>query len=510
MAAKSKPAFHWLIPAIVAVFLFLTAVYSKPFRYSAVDLGLLALLYGLLALVIYLPALIAVPWGRLPAFVGALTTAFILALHYREQTRPSGTAESLDKPEVLAAFALGWVAVAVLYYFATRVLCPPDIGRRSGIMLIGVMPLLFGVLTVSYYASNTFRWHLLRHNTLLGAASYHLFADDTASVRDAMWEENEAMSPVPTSDAGGAPARSGESLDSEVPAVDESAAAQASNSAANIVFVLVDTLRTDALAAYGGNAELMPFLNSYAERSFVFTDVKANSSWTFPSMASFFTGLLPEEHGAVWGSSLGEDKWTLAEAMAARGYRTAAFVSNGVAVREDRGMSQGFEEFHQLGTRGAMYPRADEMNDAAFEWLQEHPTDDSARQPVFLYVHYLDPHTPYLAAGVVDPASHDEAMDAYDTELRYLDEQLRRLVEGLEAQLDGHTHLFLVSDHGEEFGEHGERGHGRATSTTSSREGTSSICSRCLQPPRMRTSRHGRVPTRGAKDTPRPTTPTGR
>jgi len=124
-------------------------------------------------------------------------------------------------------------------------------------------------------------------------------------------------------------------------------------------------------------------------------------------------------------------------------------------------MSQGFEEFHQLGTRGAMYPRADEINDAVFEWLQRQRADAAAREPIFLYVHYLDPHVPYLAAGVVDPASHDEAKAAYDTELRYLDDQLRRLVEGLEARLDAPTYTFMVSDHGEEFGEHGERGHGR-------------------------------------------------
>ena len=424
--------------------MFLVAVFSKPFVYSAAHLAMLAALYLLLGLALYGPTAIAARGGRVAALIGSLGLAFVVVLHNREQTRPSGTAESLDKMPVLVAFLATCVVVALLYLLAIRTLGTGDDWRRLAFASLAATLAFFVLLASFYYGSNTFRWHLLRHNTMLGALSYHLFAADTTTVRAALWAEGVATGdPGPSSVA-----------DPEVVTMSETAP--------NIVFVLADTLRTDAMAAYGGNPELMPFVNRLAARALVFTDVKVNSSWTFPSVASFFTGLLPEEHGAVWGSSLSPDHVTLAEALAAHGFRTAAFVSNGVAVREDRGMGQGFEEFHQLGVSGSSYPPAEQINDAVFDWLPPAPEPGIDRRPVFLYVHYLDPHVPYVSAGGVDPASHSAAIGGYESDLRYLDVHIRELVATVEERLEGSTFIFFVSDHGEEFGEHGERGHGRA------------------------------------------------
>ena len=434
---------HWLIPVALGTFLFFTAVFSKPFAYGALHLAMLAILYLLFGWVLYGPTAIAARGGPLAALIGSIAVAFVLVLHYREQTRPSGTAESLDKPAVLAAFLVTCVVVAAVYFFVIRALSAGDHWRRAAVSSLVAVLIFLVSLAVFYRSSNTFRWHLLRHNTMLGALSYHLFAEDTTSVREALWAEGTgAEEAVPPSGANAG----SETMSSTAP---------------NLVFVLVDTLRADAMAAYGGDPELMPFVNSLAEKSLVFADVKANSSWTFPSMASFFTGLLPEEHGAVWGSSLSAEKWTVAEAMASRGFRTVAFLSNGVAMREDRGMGQGFEEFYQLGVTGSRYPPAEQINEAVFDWLQRAAEPGTARQPVFLYVHYLDPHVPYLAVGGVDPASHREAVDAYESDLRYLDGHLSALIEAVEGRLEGPTFVFFVADHGEEFGEHGERGHGR-------------------------------------------------
>lgn len=445
MSEVPRSVSYWLVPVALGTFLFLAAVFSKPFAYTALHLVMLAVLYLLVGLVLYGITAIIARGGPAAALIGSIGVAFVLVLHYREQTRPSGTAESLDKLPVLAAFLVTCAVVAAVYFFVIRALSAGIQGRLAAVSSLVAALIFLLSLAAFYHSSNTFRWHLLRHNTMLGALSYHLFADDTTSVREALWAAGAAAGTEKAVPAGAA----------------SPAPEKASSAAPNLVFILVDTLRIDAMAAYGGDPELMPFVNSLAARSLVFADVKANSSWTFPSMASFFTGLLPEEHGAVWGSSLSAEKWTIAEAMASRGFRTVAFLSNGVAMREDRGMGQGFEEFYQLGVTGSRYPPAEQINEAVFDWLHGAAEPGIARQPVFLYVHYLDPHVPYLSAGGVDPASHREATDAYESDLRYLDGHLEALIDAVEGRFEGPTFFFFVADHGEEFGEHGERGHGR-------------------------------------------------
>ena len=92
---------------------------------------------------------------------------------------------------------------------------------------------------------------------------------------------------------------------------------------------MLDTLRADALAAYGGDSGWMPALNRLADQGLVFTNLLANASWTRPSVASFFTGLAPEEHGAAgWSFSISPGVVTMAEVFKRRGYDTAAFVAN--------------------------------------------------------------------------------------------------------------------------------------------------------------------------------------
>jgi arylsulfatase A-like enzyme len=481
-SGSPSPGLHWFLPMIVWALLLVIAVFSKPFDYGAMHLLMLAELYVLLALLVHLAALLALRGGRLAGLVAAAGVGLVLALHLREQTRPSGTAESLDKPEVLASFVAVWAAATLLYFAALWWLRPRPEQPPAAVLLLFAVPFFLGAMMLSYYGSNTFRWHLLRHNVLLGALAHHLFAEDTATVRAALWER-DATSSVPPREPPAPLA--GEALQPE----------PGGASQPDIVFVLIDTLRADALAATGGAGGLMPFVDGLASESLVFTDVKVNASWTFPSMASFFTGLLPEEHGAVWHSTLGEDQLTIAEVMAARGYRTAAFVANGAWMRAERGMAQGFDLFHQLGTGGAAYPPAEHVNAAVFDWLDgatvrpdapgAGPPDGEASageaglaersaaettsptgrpaadRPLFLYVHYMDPHVPYLSAGIVDPAAHDEARAGHESELRYLDGHIAGLLEGLAQRRAGAAWTLITADHGEEFGEHGERGHGR-------------------------------------------------
>ena len=219
----------------------------------------------------------------------------------------------------------------------------------------------------------------------------------------------------------------------------------------HVIFVLLDTLRADALAGLGGPANLMPAMNDWAERSTLFTDLHTNASWTRASCASIFTGLLPEEHGAArFHERLSEAWTTLPERMQELGYQTAAFIANWVQVGRETGFAQGFEaaDFHELASgdeilaqagedapevevRGA-YARAEVVNRSALEWLAS-PARDPYK-PLFLYLHYLDPHSPYLEppepGTLSDPKQRKHGL--YRQQLRYLDRQLADLFRALD------------------------------------------------------------------------------
>ena len=229
-------------------------------------------------------------------------------------------------------------------------------------------------------------------------------------------------------------------------------------SSPDLVLVVVDTLRADALADYGGDPEWMPHLNAMAARAAVFSDVTANAPWTSPSVASLLTGLLPEQHGLLeLGDRLAPGNRTLAEVLAGDGYETAAFVAN-AAVDGSLGFDQGFQVYRELRCDGA-YVRADGLREAALGWLDAR-RDASA--PLFLYLHFMDPHTPYEsgdAPGFWQPEHH---RPAYLRELTFLDTELARLLPALRRRLGADTAVLVTSDHGEAFGEHGGYGHGHA------------------------------------------------
>ena len=119
MAPIRKPALHWLMPAAAGVYLFLTAVLSTPSRYSLPHAAMLAALYGLLALAMYLGTQLATRWGHAAGLVFSAGAAFFLTLHLREQTRPGGVTSSLNELPVLVSFVGVCLVVCLLYYLAT-------------------------------------------------------------------------------------------------------------------------------------------------------------------------------------------------------------------------------------------------------------------------------------------------------------------------------------------------------------------------------------------------------
>jgi len=263
----------------------------------------------------------------------------------------------------------------------------------------------------------------------------------------------------------------------------------------NVVLVLIDTLRADAVRP-GDPDSPMPFLSDLATRSVYYERAHSPSSWTLPSMGTLFLAKYPSQHRM--GSGGWEDILppgaTLAQVLRNGGYVTAARIAHPFLRRAKVG--RGFDDFEMVSGRGSKKKgMAELLTDAALAWLD---ASDRSKFPFFLYLHYTEPHNPYrvypgitAARGSFDGRS-DRALgrgpnggilleseeerrafwdyteaelkrmrQLYDGELRYLDHHLEVLFEGLsEKGLLEQSIVVVTSDHGEEFGEQGAFGHG--------------------------------------------------
>ena len=238
----------------------------------------------------------------------------------------------------------------------------------------------------------------------------------------------------------------------------------------NLVVISVDTLRADHVGALGYAKATTPNIDGLAARGVLFENAIAQSSWTRPAHMSIFTGLHPREHGfvALADSRRLEDSIpTLASVLRGHGYTTAAFVG-GVNMSASFGFDQGFDVYRSNGK----YFR-DNLEDARY-WL-----DLNADRRFFLFFHGYDAHTPYrndpidrqsLALPARPPETGlgttcraegpvsrvDPYIAEYDGSVHRADRYVGKMVAELEARrLLDHTVLIVLSDHGEEFLEHG-------------------------------------------------------
>ena len=251
----------------------------------------------------------------------------------------------------------------------------------------------------------------------------------------------------------------------------------------NILLYVVDTLRADHLGVYGYSRPVSPELDKFAAQATVFDNAVANSSWTRAAMASIFTGLWPLKHAANGRKDiLDPEAITLAEILSEAGYQTAAKVRNW-NVFPVFGFRQGFDDYQRVRDG-----KADKVSRQVAEWLDTRETD----KPFFLWVHTVDPHEPYrppaetrdlfMAENQEDwgldkhpgfkrtATMTDEEKESvtnylrslYDAEIAFNDRGFGDLIRTLDEQelLDS-TVVIFVSDHGEEFLDHGTWGHGR-------------------------------------------------
>ena len=267
-----------------------------------------------------------------------------------------------------------------------------------------------------------------------------------------------------------------------------------------IVLVTADALRADRVSFDGYRLPTTPFLDRLAAEGVVFERAYATSSWTPPTMASLFTGVPPMTHGVVSGElvdtkavrqpMLPESLSTIAELVGKSGFRTLGVASNRhMAI--DLGFSQGFDRYFDPPT----FLNAPVVNDKARMLLTaEYGADwrQSWRsRPLFLWLHYFDPHDPYFpyapwiaahapgadADGPRSPAKlvmrdlrqrfprPDAALAEairpfYDSEIRRTDQLLADLWQELGP--DGNVLFIFTADHGEELADHGWLGHSQS------------------------------------------------
>jgi len=282
----------------------------------------------------------------------------------------------------------------------------------------------------------------------------------------------------------------------------------------SVLLVTVDSLRPDHVGYHGYERETTPYLDSLADRASTFSNAYAHVGGTRYAFPSVLTSVTPLMHGGH--DRIAESQTPVAEVFREAGYRTGGFHSN-LFLSAERGYDRGFETFFDsqedpsLATRfrtfarttlrgtpvypllqraydgvesaggvnvGAFHVPGDELTDRALAWLD----GVAGEQPVFLWVHYMDVHHPYLPPAedqrrfrtepvgdreavklrrtlVEDPDSLSEAefetvMDLYDAEIRFTDRQIERLVETARDRL-GDLTVAVTADHGEHFLEHG-------------------------------------------------------
>jgi len=285
-----------------------------------------------------------------------------------------------------------------------------------------------------------------------------------------------------------------------------SAVSLSSNSRPNIVLITLDTVRADHLSAYGYARPTTPNIDQWARRGVLFENAIAPVSWTLPSLASIFTGVLPHQHG---GNALRPVAFfwkTLGEILTPYQYETVGFNANYFYGDAGWGIGQGFAPYDDDHTRveynlartlvgrAAVQPvyrelghcdvffrrSAGKLNEGVSNWFQRR-----SRKPYFLYINYLDAHAPYLPPPPYDhrfgrlsedlarltfdvaslhsltPQQRASLVAGYDNSLAYLDAEIGELLKLLSSSPDwSNTIVIITSDHGEAFGEHGAYTHG--------------------------------------------------
>jgi len=229
----------------------------------------------------------------------------------------------------------------------------------------------------------------------------------------------------------------------------------------SVLLVTVDTLRADALGAYGKADAGTPWMDRLAAAGVLFQDAHAHNVVTLPSHANILSGRYPLEHGVRDNAGFrfppGMD--TLATLLKARGYATGAFVS-AFPLDARFGLTRGFDVYEDSFVDARSRPAFLEQERPGTETvaLARRWLDAQGDRSVFCWVHLYEPHAPYRPPPALAARFADRP---YQGEVAAADAALGPLLEPLlTAGRAGRTLVVLTADHGESLGEHGEATHG--------------------------------------------------
>ena len=263
----------------------------------------------------------------------------------------------------------------------------------------------------------------------------------------------------------------------------------------NLIVIGIDTLRADHLGAYGYYRNITPNIDEFAMQGILFKNTFSHSSSTLPSFATLFTSLYPTQHKAQIKNfirPLDEKHTTLAEILKGNGYKNAAFVGDG-QLDYNFGLSQGFDIYEG---NSCLYERNDiyedkcleESIDNALKWVK-----GNKDEKFFLFFHSYVTHHPYMLPNekyliseddniskdypiindpmfisvellnkinsgelAIDDRLRDYIVDVYDGAILYMDQGIGYFLKEIEnMDLMNDTLIIFISDHGEEFMEHG-------------------------------------------------------
>ncbi|HSV73250.1 MAG TPA: sulfatase [Chthonomonadales bacterium] len=256
----------------------------------------------------------------------------------------------------------------------------------------------------------------------------------------------------------------------------------------NVILMSLDTLRADRLSCYGHWRPTSPNLDRVAAQGAICTEFFSPHIPTFPGHTTMMTGRDVYAHRITSQSAtpaLDPSIPMLAETLAGAGYFTAA--ADNLGRWFQRGV-QLTETYAWDTTVKSAWRKAEAVNQAAFRVIDAAAAQDS---PFYLFLHFWDPHTPYLPPAPFDRMFYagdekdprNRSMDAvwafenfkwyfrewmsgvtdiefpkaqYDAEIAYMDACLAHVFARLEDRgLVDDTLLVIMTDHGEELDEHG-------------------------------------------------------
>lgn len=244
----------------------------------------------------------------------------------------------------------------------------------------------------------------------------------------------------------------------------------------NLIVVVLDTVRYDALSCYVGRRTHTPHLDGVAKRGALFVNAFTNAAWTRPSLMSLLSSRYPNAAGASpkgFRANL-VDRWyvqhggvpTLFSHLASQGYLTRGLINNFFMLPHERvGHDHGLNSFaHVLFGQGPKRRDNPAITAGVERFLEAHK-----RHRFFLYVLYESAHSPYSPPRAARRRMREligldrrvsrrrtgksrrlDMMERYRAEVMNLDNHVGRILAALKKQgLDGNTYVVFTSDHGE-------------------------------------------------------------